>query len=158
MSTFRPSLVIETTPESESSDSRSRALRALETTRRRVALENRLAADAPELDPRSPHLRLAGRVAGALEGAVLPPERRAELVAHARDLGVREFDANLVIAVIQDRMRRGEPLDDVLGPLEVLDRTRPPRVGDHLRAVLGGVAVGIAGGLAVLAIRWFTGH
>lgn len=132
-------------------------MRALEETRRRIALENRLAADAPGLSPTSPHLRLAGRVLHALEGAVLSPERRAEVVEHARELGVREFDAHLVIAVIQDRIRRGESLEDLAGPLEVLDRTAGTRALGYLRVLLAGAGIGVAGGLALLAIRWLVG-
>ncbi len=161
MTTFRPSLVLQPAPETDDpSDSRVRAVRALEETRRRIALENRLAADAPGLAPDSPHLRLAGRVAAALEGATLPPERRTAIVRHARELGVREFDAQLVIAVIQDRVRRGESLEDIIGPLEVLGRgTHGPRPSPFadLRIVLVGTALGLAVGGAVLLVRWLTG-
>ena len=161
MTTFRPSLVLQPAPETDdSSDSRFRAVRTLEETRRRVALENRLAADAPGLAPDSPHLRLAGRVAAALDGATLPPERLTAIVQHARELGVREFDAHLVIAVIQDRVRRGQGLDDILGPLEVLgltDRTPRPGTFANLRIVLVGAALGLAIGGAMLLVRWLTG-
>ncbi|MCP4011471.1 MAG: hypothetical protein GY728_00030, partial [Phycisphaeraceae bacterium] len=70
-----------------------RARRELESARRRIALENRLASTAPGLDPKAPHLAFAGRVANALEGVVLPPERREELLRFARSAGLREFDA-----------------------------------------------------------------
>lgn len=159
MTTLRPSLVLHPAPAETDDESASRrsAVRALEDARRRIALENRLAADAPGLSPEAPHLRLAGRVAAALEGAVLPPERRDDVVRHARELGIREFDAHLVIAVIQDRVRRGESLDDVLGPLQVLDRTHRPPIFANLRIVLAGAAIGLAVGLAMLLVRWLTG-
>jgi len=161
VTTFRPNLVLHAEPETDDpSDSRTRATRALADTRRRIALENRMAADAPGLAPDSPHLRLAGRVAAALEGATLPPERRAAIVDHARTLGVHEFDAQLVIAVIQDRVRRGQSLDDIIGPLEVLGRTagttRPPTFA-NLRIVVVGTALGLAIGGAMLLVRWLTG-
>ncbi len=161
MTTFRPTLVLQPAPEADdASDSRARAVRALEETRRRVALENRLAADAPGLSPDSPHLRLAGRVAAALEGTTLPPERRTALVEHARELGIREFDTHLVIAVIQDRVRRGQSLDDIVGPLEVLGLATNGRRAStfaNLRIVLVGAAVGLAIGTVMLFIRWLTG-
>jgi len=44
--------------------------------------------------------------------AILAPNDRAELLAAADSLGLRPFDAALLIAVVQDRVRRGEdPLD-----------------------------------------------
>ncbi|MCA9294405.1 MAG: hypothetical protein KDA20_11390 [Phycisphaerales bacterium] len=55
------------------------------------------------------------RVADALEGgraAILRPERRRELVANAQAMGLRPFDANLIIAIVQDGARRGERMDD----------------------------------------------
>jgi hypothetical protein len=51
------------------------------------------------------------RVSGSLQGgkaALLIPPRRRELVAAAVRAGLREFDANLIIAVVQDAARRGE--------------------------------------------------
>jgi len=54
---------------------------------------------------------MAATVVRSLEGgkaAILRPERRRNLVAAAGALGVRPFDANLLIAAVQDRVRRGE--------------------------------------------------
>lgn len=76
--------------------------------RRDVARENRLSVD---LNPDDVRAAFAVEVARALEGgpaALLRPERRRELVAGAVDRGLREFDANLVIAVVQDAARRRE--------------------------------------------------
>lgn len=72
---------------------------------------------------------LAVQVDRALEGgqaAILPPEARARLLTLAERVGLRPFDANLVIAVVQDAARAGE---DPLGPLAV-DRLRLVREGD----------------------------
>lgn len=45
--------------------------------------------------------------------AILPPSARAELLTSAERLGLRPFDAALLIAVVQDRLRRGDdPLAD----------------------------------------------
>lgn len=54
------------------------------------------------------------RVAQALEGAQLRPQKRQKLLELATHLGMRPFDANLIIALVQDRARRGE-LEMTLG-------------------------------------------
>lgn len=75
--------------------------------RQDVARENRSAAMAAD-DVR---LVFASLAAGALEGdraAILRPHKRRELLAQAARMGLRPFDANLIIAVVQDQARRGE--------------------------------------------------
>lgn len=42
------------------------------------------------------------------KAALLRPERRRELFHRAEDMGLRPFDANLVIAIVQEAARRGE--------------------------------------------------
>lgn len=49
------------------------------------------------------------RVSEALEGATLPADKRESLLRLARILGLRAFDANLVIAIVQDQARQGYP-------------------------------------------------
>ena len=156
MSTIHANLRLEPNDGSRA-DVGLRARRELESARRRVALENRLASTAPGLDPKAPHLAFAGRVANALEGVVLPPERREELLRFARLAGLREFDASLVIAVMQDRARRGESIDDITGPLDVLAAGRAPVLRQGFQAVRFGLAAGLAIGLATLAVRWLVG-
>ncbi len=71
----------------------------------------------------------AREVAGSLQGgraAVLTPETRRRLLARAGRLGLRPFDASLVIAVTQDNARRGAP-SDALESDERLDLIRPER-------------------------------
>lgn len=54
---------------------------------------------------------LASRASRLIEGgraAVLSPERRERLRRLATDLGLRPFDAGLVIAIVQDAARAGE--------------------------------------------------
>lgn len=80
-----------------------------------VERENRSAAGLTPVDARA---LLGEATAAALDGgraAILSPERRRRLVAMGERLGVRAFDANLVIAVVQDRVRRGESWRDWLG-------------------------------------------
>ncbi len=54
-----------------------------------------------------PRWVLAVRCAEALQGAVLPPDKRQRLVDLGKRLGLTPFDANLVIAIVQDQARRG---------------------------------------------------
>jgi hypothetical protein len=124
----------------------------------RIALENRRAA---ELRPPDTADLFANCVLGALEGgraAILVPERRARLLALATRLGLRPFDANLVIALAQDRVRRGEAASPLPG---FAASSRPPiRTGRRARLDLRGmvslVAGGVLGGFAAVGvINWF---
>jgi len=84
--------------------------------RREVARENRAAAIAAD-DVRA---AFAVEVARAIEGgraAILRPEVRRALVDAAEGRGLRAFDAHLIIAVVQDAVRRAEP---VAGPAPLL--------------------------------------
>ncbi|MFO0828909.1 MAG: hypothetical protein U0572_12280 [Phycisphaerales bacterium] len=84
--------------------------RELLAARRAVAAENRLASTNAPLDARDPRWLVALETADLLEGAILSFERRRRVLALAQRVGVRPFDANLIIAAMQDRARRGEPL------------------------------------------------
>src|SRR5690606_785684 len=91
----------------------------------RVELENRAAAALTADDAR---WALAARTAADLEGgaaAILRPERRRALVAMGGHLGLKPFDTNLVIAIVQDAARSGE---QPLGPRArgLLQMVRPP--------------------------------
>ena len=54
-----------------------------------------------------PRWVLAVRAAEQLQGATLAPPARDRLVRMARTFGLTAFDANLIIAVVQDQARRG---------------------------------------------------
>jgi hypothetical protein len=103
---------------------------------------------------------LAVQVSQALEGgraAVLPPERRRRLIGLGQRLGVGAFDANLVIAIVQDAARHGE---GALSPATMsrLTLVREPRPapaagsGPSWGTVLAAAALGAA--LAAAMIRW----
>lgn len=75
---------------------------------RAVEAENRAAASLSEIDARA---IFAADVAEQLQGgyvALLTPDRRKGLMSRAAGLGLRPFDANLIIAIVQDRARGGE--------------------------------------------------
>jgi hypothetical protein len=82
--------------------------RQVRAAAREIVRENRQAAS---LTPSEAREILTARVSELIQGgraAILTPEHRARAVRIARMLGVRDFDAQLVIAVVQDRARRGE--------------------------------------------------
>ena len=54
-----------------------------------------------------PRWVLAVRVAEQMQGSVLPPDRREKLIKLGRSFGLTPFDANLIIAIVQDQARRG---------------------------------------------------
>ncbi|MFN0011548.1 MAG: hypothetical protein ACKVS8_07880 [Phycisphaerales bacterium] len=81
---------------------------AARPARHAVAKANILASGMSPLDAR---WVLARRVSEQLDGgraAILPPDRRQALVAAGVRLGLREFDVNLVIAIVQDGRRIGK--------------------------------------------------
>ena len=126
-----------------------------------VADENRRAARI-DMAPTDPRWIVAARTATELEGAALPPERRERILRSARTLGLRTFDANLIIAIVQDCARRGQPLDTTRASLDMIGAAgaspAPSGAGQHggvwLRAAIA-VISGLTG--TALLIWWLTG-
>lgn len=126
--------------------------------RRAIGSENRIASGQP-FDPTDPRWLLALQTAHSIEGgraAVLPPEARARLVALGTRLGLRPFDANLVIAIVQDGARSGEGALDVgarsrLGMVRRRSRPQASAVAICLRIAAAAL---LAIGLAATAIGW----
>lgn len=94
--------------------------------RQAVTLENRRAAHHPDLDPADPRWVLAAQTQSRLEGSLLPPEQRERIERIATRMGVRPFEANLIMAIVQDQARRGATLIDA-APL--LSMVRKPELG-----------------------------
>ncbi|MCA9295070.1 MAG: hypothetical protein KC983_01110 [Phycisphaerales bacterium] len=94
--------------------------------REAVLAENRRAATSPDLDPTDPRWVLAVRVRSALQGSTLTPERRSKIQREAWHLGIRPFDANMIIAIVQDRARRGESINSSNVALQLLGTPAPP--------------------------------
>jgi len=54
-----------------------------------------------------PRWVLAVRTAQVLEGDVLPPTKRETLMTTGKAMGLTPFDCSLILAIVQDRARRG---------------------------------------------------
>jgi hypothetical protein len=109
--------------------------------------------------PTDPRWVLAVRTAESLQGTILAPERRERLVRIGKMLGLTPFDANLIIAIVQDQARRGfEPSycpaagEKLLEMVPLPGRSRPRLKGDRWMTV----AVIIAALLLteLLILRW----
>lgn len=143
-----------------------------------VGAENKRAATLSDRDARR---IMAQRVAENIDGGragILVPERRQALVATAQRMGMRPFDANLIIAIVQDRFRRGllgasgaghdERLELVTAPAgtpahpadslphPMLAERRRERFWLGVRLLLASAA--IAGILTVWLVNWLTGR
>jgi hypothetical protein len=97
---------------------------ALQRARREVTAENRRAAGGPDLDPTDPRWVVAVRAYSKLQGSMLTPQKRDQVLDTAKKLGVRPFDANLIIAVVQDQARRGQGLAAAADTIRIVPRPR----------------------------------
>ena len=70
---------------------------------------------------------LAAHTHAQLQGTTLTPERRKRLLCVADLLGVRPFEANVIIAIVQDHARHGLPLGEAQATLALLSRPQRPR-------------------------------
>lgn len=138
-----------------------------EQARLAIIKENRIAAHgaAAAMDPRDPRWRLAMQTQAQLQGPTLSPERRDRLMRNARSLGIRPFEANLVIAIVQDRARRGESASNAAPALRLIseppdgavmaDSAPPPNRVAVLTAALHWVAaLGASATVAMVLARW----
>lgn len=104
---------------------------------------------------------LAVRAAHALDGgraAILTPARRTELESLAKLIGLRAFDASLVIAIVQDAARAGRPPlnEDVERRLMLVRPADPGR--DAVPAWQYLVAAAVLGlTIFVCLTRWVSG-
>jgi hypothetical protein len=74
-------------------------------SKRAVRIANRASADLSPHDARAILASLAARSIEGGEAAMIRPDVRRRLVARAASMGLRPFDANLVIAIVQDDAR-----------------------------------------------------
>ena len=119
-----------------------------------VAGENKAAAHNPQLQPNDPRWVLAVQTASQLEGDRLSPEARQRIERTARLLGVRAFDANVIMAIVQDHARRRQPLAASTDLLSMVPSMAPAHDTSLTRWAL---ALGLAGLVAFALIRWVIG-
>lgn len=127
-------------------------------------VEQIVGSDAPG-GPLDPLRLLAGWTAEAIEGgraAVLPPEKRARLLALGTRLGLRPFDSHLVIAIVQDGVRSGGSAGEVPRRLGLLraGKARESQgrgVGELGIALQLSAAALLAVGLMSVVIGWIVG-
>ena len=107
---------------------------------------------------------LAIRTAECLDGgraAILRPERRRRLLRIAHMLGVGQFDANLVFAIVQDNARRGATPESSAqdARLSVLAPRRQRREVSATAWIIPQIigALCIAALMLVALIRWIGG-
>ena len=125
--------------------------------RQAVTAENRAAAANPDLDPTDPRWVLAVRAYSQLQGSALTFDRRQQLMRTADGMGVRQFDANMIIAIVQDHARRGAPLSSAAGTVALLE---PParRRRDNGAVMLRWIAaITSAVGANAFLIWWLLG-
>ncbi|MDI9403517.1 MAG: hypothetical protein QM516_06555 [Limnohabitans sp.] len=97
--------------------------------RKAVAHEMLLAREAARdrtFDPNDARWRVAEETQRAMQGAVLAFEDRRRILSLANKLGIRPFDANLIVALVQDRARRGESLANITPTLALLPEAHRP--------------------------------
>ena len=123
---------------------------------REIARENRISAlNTP--GPDDPRLRVISETHRRLQGALLTPSDRRAVIDYGVGLGLPRFDTNLLIAMVQDRIRRGEHCASIelAETCRLFDeRDAEPRTGD-LDLALRLMVAAVGGlGLALIAMQW----
>lgn len=132
--------------------------------RREIEAENLSAAALPPLTAQA---LFAASVRQSIEGgssALLPFDRRRRLLVAASKLGLRKFDANLIIALVQEQSRaEGADEPDVLPrragvrvapwPGEDPPEKKASPTAALAVALLLGLVMGLLGALWILAAR-----
>lgn len=121
---------------------------------RAVAEENKAAARMTNMEASDPRWLLALQTAAQLEGDRLSPEARQRLERTAKLLGVRAFDANIIMAIVQDHARRNKPVAATSSLLKLVDVSGPERDRAALRWM---AAIALAGVGLIVMIRWIIG-
>ena len=88
-----------------------------------VASEN-IAASQLSIELDDPRWMLAAIAYAKLQDGPLTPETRDALIRKATRLGLRPFDASLIIAIAQDQARHGRALEHAEPTLRLI---RPPQ-------------------------------
>ncbi len=136
----------------------SRARRAIADENRRAAT---MAHEASEVDIR--HI-LALRTEESLEGgraALLTAPRRRELVKAGERMGLRPFESNLIIAIVQDGARRGKSLASretraALGVIPVPESREERRSEAWMWIRVALATAALSGLLFTMLVEWVT--
>ncbi len=118
--------------------------RAERLFRSAVAHEMLLARESarePAFDPTDARWKLAIAAQRALEGAVLAYDERRRLLDLATRIGIRPFDANLILAIVQDRARRGETLESAAPTLAIIPSPAHSSPANHTWIWVTGITV-----------------
>ena len=98
-----------------------------------------------------PRWVLAVKAGELLEGTMMRPEKREQLILKGKRMGLNAFDSNLVVAIVQDQARRGYKPELCAGAgAEQLKMVPLPRVSSLTSGVKG--VRGIYTGIMVVGI------
>lgn len=97
-----------------------------------------------------PRWVLATRVRESMQGQMLPAERRDRLLKIGGLLGLTPFESNLVIAIVQDQVRRGGTIADAAPSLAMVPRHATTVAAARLKRVGMLVAAAIAAEIALI--------
>lgn len=133
--------------------------------RRAIAEENaRAAAMAHEASDADVRHIMALRVHESLEGgraALLTAPRRRELVKAGERMGLRPFESNLIIAIVQDGARRGKDLTSretrsALGVIPAPESREDRRSEAWMWVRVALATAALAGLLFTVLVEWVT--
>jgi len=109
----------------------------------------------------SPQWAVAVRAWTLLQGTMLTPQRRRDVLDLAKLLRVRPFEANLIIALVQDHARRNGTLAELNETVMAIpvaqkkpDTTTPRGSAAAVRMIVAGTA---AVAFFMLLARWLNG-
>ena len=130
---------------------------SLKRRRMEVARENHAASSLDADDARWVFAVLVSKVLDGGRAAILAPERRALLMGNAKEIGLREFDANLVIAIVQDCVRTGHErlCPETQARLAMVREAHKPSSIKLWQFVAAGIVAG--GAIAGMVIMWLRG-
>ncbi len=118
-----PLRLVDTPPNTTTQKRRHAQSKRKDAATRDVIREMRKASMNQAVSADDPRWVLATKTRQELQGPAINPDKRAKLLSLATKLGIRAFDANLVIAIVQDEARRGElPLSVTAPAPKLLDR------------------------------------
>ncbi len=128
----------------------------VDRAREEIARENRAASGNLGLNPTDPRWVVAIRAYSQLQGSTLTLERRQRVIRTARHLGVRPFDATVIIAIVQDHARRGVDLPSAAGTIALLSAPEADRsAGWTWARLISAVILGVTA--TAWLIWWLTG-